>query len=97
MTTSHLITPIGRLSSAEVKFSEPERFANGTEKIIPSFDLRTVLRAILPHDGGISVLQFMVERHGQAIGLTTHQSAERYTSTVYEVIGGPLVEDKKEE
>ena len=86
---------VGRIASAEVWFSESERFANGTEELFKAFDLKTVLRTILPHDGGIAVLQLMVKQHGQSIGLITHQAADRYTSTVYEAIGGPLVEDKK--
>jgi hypothetical protein len=86
---------VGRIASAEVKFSESERFANGTETLFTAFNLKTVLRTILPHDGGITVLQFMVKRHGQSIGLMTFGNADRYVSTVYDVIGGPLVEDKK--
>jgi hypothetical protein len=89
------ITPMGRVDSAEVKFSEAERFANGTETLFTAFNLKTVLRTILPHDGGITVLQFMVKQHGQSIGLMTFGNADRYVSTVYDVIGGPLVEDKK--
>lgn len=83
------------IKTAKVIFSEPAEFANGTEEIFKSFDLKTVLRTILPHDGGISVLQLMVQRSGQSIGLKLLRDAELYTSTIYEVIGGPLVEDNK--
>jgi len=87
------IVPLGKVDTAEVKFSEVEGFANGTETIFEVFKLNLVLRTILPNEG-ITVLQFMVNQHGQSIGLT-FQSAERYVSAVYDAIGGPLVEDKK--
>lgn len=80
-----------------VVFSKSEEFANGTEKIFKSFDLKTVLRTILPDNGDVTVLQLMVQMHGESIGLTGQRKGDLYTSKIYDVIGGPLVEDKKKE
>lgn len=84
------------ISTKAVEFTQAEKFASGPDFRLTSFDLKTILRTILPeHDGGVTVLQLMLNRHAPQMHLAAGQSTDYYASVVYDVIGGPIAEDKK--
>ena len=84
------------IRTARVQLSPAALFANGTDILFSSLNLSSVLRTVLPEtDGSVSVLQYMVQKHGQTIGLATIPAMERYTRHIYDLIGQPITNEKK--